>query len=265
MSDRDQPGRARRSAPGCVVWVACVQMILSTSCTQSQPDELAAPFDVTDASPSTDAPEDPSRALPVAFIMEHPEFPVQTQDGVIDGKALPASRRRPAESCETLLAEEIRLYPLALSKEIKLRQIVLCEELSFNATRCSSFTDVERGSIYMAVHESVDAQRLRWTIHHELFHQLDYAGDSRINLDPGWESLNPVGFRYTVDVERLQTDAAAVRTDTGVKGFVNRYAMASPAEDKAELFALLVIEPEQARSALPTTKSCGAKPPEFAR
>jgi hypothetical protein len=178
--------------------------------------------------------------------MDHPEFPFRTHDGILKGMAVPASRRLAAELYQRRLGDEIRLYPDSHLKRIKLRQIVLCENLSFNATKCFSFTDVEHGSIYINVQAGLDDEKLRWTIHHELFHQLDYAGDSRLDPDPAWESLNPIGFHYTGDVERLQADTAEAQREAGIRGFFNRYATTSSTEDKAELYAFLVVDPEEA-------------------
>ena len=50
--------------------------------------------------------------------------------------------------------------------------------------------------------------------------------------------------------ERLQADAALARRDAGIKGFVNRYSTTSPPEDKAELYALMVVDPEEAHRRL---------------
>jgi hypothetical protein len=250
-SPHDKPTQAHERRLPSALWVACAQMFVSTSCTETVPIDLPPPSQPTATAATTKAsPDDEPRETPVAFIIEHPVFPVQTQDGLINGKAVPARRRLTAELYHSRLGDEIRLYPDTLLKQIKLRQIVLCDELSFNATKCFSFTDVEQGTIYMNVQTNVDDDRIRWTIHHELFHQLDYAGDSRLDPDPAWESLNPIGFRYFADAERLQTDPAAAGRETGIKGFVNRYATASPTEDKAELYALLVVEPEEARRRL---------------
>jgi hypothetical protein len=242
------PGNGRIA---CLFFAACIQMAVSTSCTESVPNESLTQFSPTSSGgASNQSPGAERRDLPVVIIFERLELPVQTQDGLINGKAVAESQRGRALTLEQRLRDEIGLYPDALLKRIKLHRIVLCDDLSFNATPCFSFTDVERGSIYMKVQEGVSGERIRWTIHHELFHQLDYAGDGRLDPDPAWESLNPLGFRYAGNVEGLQTDPDAARMDTGVKGFVNRYATASPTEDKAELYALLAVEPEEARRRL---------------
>jgi hypothetical protein len=226
-------------------------MVVSASCTESVPVELPPPSPPPSAATTTESPLDvePGESS-VAFIIDHPQFPFQTHDGFLDGTAVPASRRLTAELYQRRLGDELRLYPDTLLKRIKLRRIVLCEDLSFNSTKCFSFTDVEHGTIYMNVLASPDDERIRWTVHHELFHQLDYAGDSQLDPDPAWESLNPIGFRYTGDVERLQADPAEGHREAGIRGFVNRYATTSSTEDKAELYALLLLDPETARRRL---------------
>ena len=247
--DQAAPARGRRLPRA--LWLACTQLVVATSCTESVPVELP-PLTHSSSTTTTSkaSPDGAPRQTSVVFVVDHPIFPIKTHDGVLNGTAVPVSRRLAAELYQRRLGDEIRLYPDALLEQIKLRQIILCEDLSFNATRCPSFTDVERGSIYMNVQAGLDDEKLRWTIHHELFHQLDYAGDSQLDPDPAWESLNPVGFRYTADVDRLQTAPTEARGNAGIKGFVNRYATASSTEDKAELYALLAVEPEEARRRL---------------
>lgn len=82
--------------------------------------------------------------------------------------------------------------------------MILCEPLSFDGTKCSAFTDVERGRIYLNVDSALDEHYMTWTVHHEAFHRIDYHGDRQLVPDPGWESLNPPWFRYSRDADRFQ-------------------------------------------------------------
>jgi hypothetical protein len=100
------------------------------------------------------------------------------------------------------------------------------------------------------VNTEFDIESMRWLLHHELFHQLDFAGDCRLDPDSEWESLNAIEFRYTNDVEKMQVDPRLASTLAGVNGFVNRYAMSSSTEDKAELYALMMATPVEARRRL---------------
>lgn len=234
-----------------VLGIALAQVALAASCTESVPVEFPpSSRPAASASAEKNASKGPQRddaATPVAMVIDEPGFPVKTHDGVLNGTAIPASRRLAADLYQRRLGDEIRMYPKAFLKRIKLRQVVLCEDLSFDAAKCVSFTDVEHGTIFMNVQSGVNDAQIRWTIHHEIFHQIDYAADGKLDPDPAWESLNPPGFRYSGDVERLQANAVEAARDDVQKGFLNRYAMASPAEDKAELYAFLVLEPNLVR------------------
>jgi hypothetical protein len=105
-----------------------------------------------------------------------------------------------------------------------------------------AFADVERGRLYMNVDGTLDSRTIRRTIHHEFFHQVDFADDQSLASDPRWEALNPPAFHYTLDAERLKADPTAALLDEGLLGFLNRYSATNPAEDKAELYSYLVTE-----------------------
>ena len=85
----------------------------------------------------------------------------------------------------------------------------------------------------------------RWTrqiIHHELFHLIDWK-DCIIHKDPEWEKLNPSDFKYGSGGISLQkpSDWSAGLPDTSLKGFLNHYSMSGLEEDKAEIFAHMMV------------------------
>ena len=198
---------------------------------------------------SADTPPGPAAATAslVPIVVEDPPLPVETRDGWIRGRPVPAEGRSSADFHARIVAEELARYPAPLLKRIGLKEFVLCETLSLGGTDCYAYSDVEHGRIYLSVRAGYDGPYVRRVVHHETFHHADFADDGRIDSDPRWELLNPPGFRYTDDVERAQADPDLTRPDDRLPGFLNRYSMSSPAEDKAELFASLIVERDRVR------------------
>ncbi|HZZ43220.1 MAG TPA: ankyrin repeat domain-containing protein [Tepidisphaeraceae bacterium] len=92
-----------------------------------------------------------------------------------------------------------------------------------------------------------DRRYLRHAIHHEFYHLIEFnlAGDFYFR-DPKWMVMNPPDFKYG-EGGRFDQDSA---TDPGnivhpLAGFVDQYATSGLEEDKAEIFACLMV-PEEA-------------------
>lgn len=199
------------------------------------------------ADPGLDRPDDRAARRPaeapasIPIVTDCPEMPVKTRDGLL--RATPAAAGRSLDSARSVLQEQIARYPARFLRLVGLKELVLCGALSFEGTDCGAFADVERGRLYLQLADGASSARLRRTVHHEIFHQVDYADDHRLDADARWEALNPPGFRYTQDSLRVQSDPDALLPDSSLKGFVNLYATSGVAEDKAETYALMVVDP----------------------
>jgi len=179
----------------------------------------------------------------VPIVAEAPGLPVKTRDGWLRGTPATAGGRA-LDNLRRLLSEQLVHYPAEFAWRIGLKEVVLCDTLSFERADCNAFADVERGRLYLSFGDHVDPAYLKRTIHHEIFHQVDFAYGRRLDADPRWEVLNPPGFRYTQDAETLQANSDALRTDQELSGFLDLYATASVAEDKAEVYTFLVVDPD---------------------
>ena len=89
----------------------------------------------------------------------------------------------------------------------------------------------------------------RHVIHHEFFHVLDkaYNGPDATSNDPVWNSLNEPDFKYNKNSDFTVTRWYSGYIDHPQKGFVNKYSMTKPGEDKAEIYAALCM-PDQAKT-----------------
>ncbi|MGE3819043.1 MAG: hypothetical protein AB7I30_06370 [Isosphaeraceae bacterium] len=198
-------------------------------------------------SPATERNAPSPRAEPqadsdhVEVVIDTPRIASPTRDGVVHGLPLRADDRALASDARLTLQGELARYPSRFLKRIGLQRVVICSSLAFDATPCDAFADVEHGRIFIAIRACEDRAALRRTLHHELSHQADFADDQRLDVDPGWEALNPSGFQYAQDAQRYQDDPDAA-TGPPPPGFYSLYATSSPTEDKAVLYAALVTD-----------------------
>lgn len=151
---------------------------------------------------------------------------------------------RESERYAVLLARELSLYPKDLVKRARLKRIVLCSDLRYcdagdPGRVCLGISSYDPPTIYLNI--SLDAWAARYaclTIHHELFHVIDNADDGVLDQDKGWSSFNPRGFKYAA---RREGDAADADRDSAPRGFASVYGTIDVAEDKAEVFAHLIV------------------------
>ena len=228
--------RPVRRPPAVFLAVACLLLVLAASCTEEVPVEV----------PKSALGAAASRSI-VTINVDDPGLPSTTRDGTLRGIGLGDQSKFARDFYRQLIDEQLGHYPTALSERIGLKQIVLCKNLTFESAPCNAFADVERGVLYLCVDGGFDADQIKKTLHHEIFHQVDFADDRSLASDPRWEALNPPGFSYSRDSQRLQADPSASLLDDSLPGFLNRYSTSSPAEDKAELYSFMVVDPETVR------------------
>lgn len=82
--------------------------------------------------------------------------------------------------------------------------------------------------------------------HHEFFHILEYYMADRVKyLYYAWNSYNPSGFEYEEDVTKLTDEFVYSKYATEEENkntyFLTKYSKVSPREDRAELFADLMM------------------------
>jgi hypothetical protein len=174
---------------------------------------------------------------------ELPVFPIVISTGKIHGKE---ADRKNIESYWPLLWSEWNLYPPELVEKAALKRIILCEDLAFeNAAHVTqlrtALPDYEHHDLYL------DVQRGRENtlyvcevIHHEFFHIIDWCADQDKDED-GWIALNPPGFTYLEGGETQQKNPHTSELSDN-PGFLNEYSTSGLIEDKAEIFAHMVMD-----------------------
>jgi Putative zinc-binding metallo-peptidase len=174
------------------------------------------------------------------IISQKPTFPIKSFHGLIEGKEATADK---VNAFAPILTFEWNLYPVAMVQRTRLKRIVLCTDLSFAGQKRSAIPDFENDVLYLdVVRGSYSEQYVRKVIHHEYYHIIDLRDDGLLYNDDGWAQLNPRGFKYGSGGKNAQEDLA-VSLGTDTPGFLNKYSMTAVEEDKAELFAHLMVEP----------------------
>lgn len=172
---------------------------------------------------------------------QQPEFPVRIASGLITGAPAAAPD---VQLFTPLLVAEFSRYPVELVQKTRLKRIVLCRDLAFAGQLRTALPDVEHDTLFLDVCRGSDNPTYqRKVIHHEYFHMIDFRDDGRYGPDERWAALNPTSFTYGEGGVTAQS-----RPDTSVltlefPGFLNHYSTTAVEEDKAELFANLMVEP----------------------
>jgi hypothetical protein len=179
----------------------------------------------------------------VQVVVDKEPFPVKTAHGAIDGKA---ASREELRAYVPLLLFEFNLYPRDLVKKTELKRIVLCKDLTFGGQRRNAVPDFEHNTLYLEVARGRHSgPYMRRVIHHEFFHIIDLRDDGELYRDERWAALNGKGFRYGAGGKEAQGDATVSLAGGAAPGFVNRYSMTAVEEDKAEVFAHMMVGYDQ--------------------
>jgi hypothetical protein len=143
-----------------------------------------------------------------------------------------------------LLIEELGIYPRGFVRRTKLHRVVLCTDLRVDEHPRGAAPDFLNHVLYLDVCASVGPIRhRRKCIHHELFHIVDYEDDGVLYDDEEWKRLNPAGFRYGPGgAEYRDVYSFVYFPYEDIPGFLNEYSTYGVEEDKAEVFAALILE-----------------------
>jgi hypothetical protein len=134
----------------------------------------------------------------------------------------------------------VKKYPDEFFRRIDLGRILLCRNIGFPNPppgKVLAFAMFQPEFVFVI---DVSEKQKFATIHHEFFHFVDFLPDYSTK-DEAWCGLNDKEFRYD---SKLWAESLR---DSKQKGFISEYARASEAEDKAELFACLMMDQKRAR------------------
>ena len=180
-------------------------------------------------------------AYRIEVITVKPVFPVKLKEGPIDGKPADA---RDLERYADLFAMEFNLYPPDLIKRTKLKRVIIGIELKFAGQLRTAIPDWDNNTLYLdPVRGANNKSYVRKVIHHEFFHMVDFRDDGQVYKDERWIKLNSPHFKYGSGGKNAQDLATTSLLTDKFPGFVNHYSTTGVEEDKAEIFANMIVEP----------------------
>lgn len=172
-------------------------------------------------------------------------------------RPFPGIRARPAEAADVervvgLVTEELAKYGEPVLRQIPIRRVVLCTDLTAGGRRFGGLTLSGSGVILLDVghNQAWPAAIYRHSFHHEMSHVLDDALGRVSGREARWSRLNPSGFAYGGEevVKALEVLGENPAARPELPGFLSYYAMVGAREDRAEIFAAMMIDPAGLRA-----------------
>ncbi len=200
---------------------------------------LAGPYLLPTASIGPDTFATLAKKFGIRVMHEDIAFPVKIYHGTIAGREAGESD---VAAYAPILTSEFDLYPVDYVKNSKLRRIILCRNLSFNGQPRGAIPDFENHALYLDVRTGKHAELWqRKAVHHEFFHIVDYEDDGKIYEDEDWKKLNPESFEYGDGGIKMRDPDASLLT-TSIPGFLTAFSTSGVEEDKAEIFANMMVD-----------------------
>ena len=178
------------------------------------------------------------RDLGVEILHAAEPFTLPLQHGPLSGH--PPTHHE-LDTSTRLVTDELGRYPKSFVEATQLRRVLLCRNLRESGRPIPSLPNYVSTLVIDVDAPDRYARRL---VHHELYHFADLADDEQVRRDEDWAALNDRFFVYG-DGGRFMRDPGASKLTDGVPGFLTLYATSAVEEDKAEIFAFLMVEPER--------------------
>lgn len=148
-----------------------------------------------------------------------------------------AMSRNESRAAGRIVATALSKLPDASIGKLRLRYVILCSSAMAAGQRIGGIPVPPLDLLMLDVGESGnDAAYLQRLFLHELYHLVEY----RFNTyqDDDWQRRFGAGYANSYGGRLKQS-----RIGSGKRGFLNAYAETYPHEERAELFAFLVLNP----------------------
>lgn len=140
----------------------------------------------------------------------------------------------------SLFEKEWSRHAVELVRRARVKRVVIGRGLKMNGQERAAVPAFDGDTMYYdAELGDYSPSYQRVVIHHEFFHMVDQRM-KLLRRDPEWSALNPPEFKYGSGGDKLRTLGVGELTDK-IPGFLTPYGASAVEEDKAELFAHLLV------------------------
>lgn len=165
-----------------------------------------------------------------------------------------------------MIIEELSIYPKEAIEKTRIEQIIFCSNLVVSNKRAGGTLKVGLhyvDTLFIDLSEFRNELHGRRTLHHELYHAIDFRDTWHGYVDAEWTRIQGPEFRYEFDaaaeMHRLMGENPQdvmprefddpynrmSALESATPGFITDYARYSAAEDKAEVFCHLMVSYKQ--------------------
>lgn len=145
-----------------------------------------------------------------------------------------------------LFVQEISLYSKDFFRNAHFQDIYFVHKLFYNKKPVDGlFSQSTNYIFYDYFRGNSNTQKVRHNIHHEIYHMIGSKHPFWKEHDAAWKALNHAGFSYNEKYSPHEPNPINFYAPPE-PGFITDYAMSSPEEDRAEVFACMMV-PEELR------------------
>lgn len=150
------------------------------------------------------------------------------------------------QAYQQIFIQEFSKYPIELIKLADLKQVAIVKTLKYSGQDRAALPDFLQEILYLdAFAGNNNPTYQRHVVHHEFYHLLEEEVYGNVYFkDPEWNALNPDDFRYGDGGANARTGPQYDLTHPA-PGFINLYSTSGLEEDKAEIFAALMVPEER--------------------
>ena len=136
-----------------------------------------------------------------------------------------------------IISKNLDRYSKEFLKEINLKYIVMCENLSISGINTAGIPDHLMKTLILDL--KFNEKYFERVIHHELFHIIN-DGFKDLFDENEWKNFNKSTFKYA----DCSTCSKKLGLDTykDTNGFFTEYSMTIPSEDMAEVYSHLIMK-----------------------
>ena len=151
------------------------------------------------------------------------------------------SNKKDLDDKYNLIYKNLNKYSYNFLKEINLKYIVLCENLSISGINTAGIPDNVMKTLILDI--KFDQKHFERVIHHEVFHIINDQHKKLFNENE-WKKFNDLKFKYakcSTCTENLGLDKYEK-----TKGFFTEYSKSTVSEDMAEVYShIIYLDTEQ--------------------